>query len=70
MMTRKKAQSKVSNHVEVHNTLMQRCVLVATYKKNPDQLKWIGKRHLYNYPLSAEEVKSDHGEWEKVCPVL
>lgn len=44
----------------------QRCVLVGTYKKEPNQLKWIGKQHLYNYPLSAEEANSGQGEWGKV----
>lgn len=34
-----------------------RYVLVGTYKKDLDQLKWIGKHHLYNYPLSAEEAQ-------------
>ena len=29
-------------------------VLVGTYRKQPGQLKWVGKRHLYNYPLSVE----------------
>ena len=41
-------------------------VLVGTYKKEPDQLKWIGKRHLYNYPLSAEEAKQTNEGWSKV----
>ena len=45
---------------------MKRCVLVGTYKKEPDQLKWIGKHHLYNYPLSEEEVKSGTDGWSKV----
>lgn len=45
---------------------MKRCVLVGTYKKEPDQLKWIGKRHLYNYPLSEEEAKIGPDEWSKV----
>ena len=51
----------VQNAVE---TKAQRCVLVATYKKEPDQLKWIGKRHLYNYPLSKDE--SENTAWDKV----
>ena len=42
------------------------CVLVATYKKEPDQLKWINTRHLYNYPLSEEEAKSTNVDWNKV----
>ena len=44
----------------------KRIVLVGTYKHEPDQLKWIGKRHLYNYPLSAEEAKADNGAWNNV----
>ena len=44
----------------------QRCVLVGSYKKELDQLKWIGKRHLYNYPLSAEEANAENGAWDKV----
>ena len=44
----------------------QRCVLVATYKKEPDQLKWINSQHLYNYPLSEEEAKSPNNGWVKV----
>lgn len=44
----------------------QRIVLVGTYKKEPDQLKWIGQRHLYNYPLSEEEAKQPTDGWTKV----
>lgn len=44
----------------------QRCVLVGTCKKEQNQLKWIGKRHLYNYPLSEEEAKIGPDEWSKV----
>ncbi len=47
-------------------TNSQRCVLVATYKKVPDQLKWINSKHVYNYPLSKEEVKSINDGWSKV----
>ncbi|MBP5320105.1 MAG: hypothetical protein J6334_03885 [Kiritimatiellae bacterium] len=42
----------------------KRVVIVGTYKREPDQLKWIGKRHVYNYPLSKEE--SACGAWDKV----
>lgn len=58
--------NKKSDNASNSPKMAQRCVLVATYKKESDQLKWIGKRHLYNYPLSAEEAKTDQGEWEKV----
>ena len=61
-MSGKKQKAKtVRNAAEA---IAQRCVLVATYKKEPDQLKWIGKRHLYNYPLSKEE--SENTAWDKV----
>ena len=66
MSVKKKEKVQNVQQIVASESKSQRCVLVATYKKNPDQLKWIGKRHLYNYPLSAEEVKSDQGEWEKV----
>ena len=61
-MSGKKQKAKtVRNAAEA---IAQRCVLVATYKKEPNQLKWIGKRHLYNYPLSKEE--SENTAWDKV----
>ncbi len=66
MVTSRKLQSKKAMRIATQDAKPQMCILVGTYKKEPDQLKWIGKRHLYNYPLSAEEVKSDQGEWEKV----
>lgn len=44
----------------------QRCVLVGTYKKQPDQMRWIRRRHLYNYPLSAEEAKATNDGWSNV----
>lgn len=44
----------------------QHCVLVATYKKTPNQLDWINYRHLYNYPLSEEEAKSPIDGWSKI----
>ena len=44
----------------------QMVVLVGTYKKERNQLKWIGKRHLYNYPLSSEEAKTETDGWGKV----
>ena len=59
-------KSKNIQQIVASESKSQRCVLVATYKKNPDQLRWIGKRHLYNYPLSAEEANADQGEWDKV----
>lgn len=65
-MKNKLTKSKNVQQIVAFGSESQRFVLVGTYKKKPDQLKWIGKRHLYNYPLSAEEVKSDQGEWEKV----
>lgn len=63
--TGKKTVKKVYEIV-ASESKSQRGVLVATYKKNPDQLKWIGKQHLYNYPLSAEEANAGQCEWDKV----
>jgi len=58
--------NKKSENVSNSPKMAQRCVLVGSYKREPDQLKWIDKRHLYNYPLLAEEAKTNQGEWEKV----
>ena len=44
----------------------QRCILVGTYKKNPDQLKWINDQHLYNYPISVEEAKTPIDMWTNI----
>ena len=63
--TKRKA-SRTSSCVGEHCASAKRIVLVGTYKHEPDQLKWIGKRHLYNYPLSAEEAKADNGAWNNV----
>jgi DNA (cytosine-5)-methyltransferase 1 len=63
--TKRKA-SQTSSCVGEHCASAKRIVLVGTYKHEPDQLKWIGKRHLYNYPLSTEEAKADNGAWNNV----
>lgn len=64
MATKKRELAKNIQQIVASGTKAQRCVLVATYKKEPNQLKWIGKRHLYNYPLSKEE--SENTAWDKV----
>lgn len=64
MATKKRQLAKNIQQIVASGTKAQRCVLVATYKKEPNQLKWIGKRHLYNYPLSKEE--SENTAWDKV----
>lgn len=66
MVTSRNLQSKKAARIATQDAKPQMCVLVGTYKKEPDQLKWIGKRHLYNYPLSAEETKVDNGVWNNV----
>ena len=66
MATTKKQTAKKVHEAEVPKSKSQRCVLVGTYKREPDQLKWIGKRHLYNYPLSAEEAQTKNCAWDKV----
>lgn len=65
-MMLKKSKNKYVPQIVTSGSKSQQFVLVGTYKKEPDQLKWIGKRHLYNYPLSAEEANSGQGEWGKV----
>ena len=62
----KRNASQTSSCVGEHCASAKRIVLVGTYKHEPDQLKWIGKRHLYNYPLSTEEAKADNGAWNNV----
>ena len=64
----KSKQQKKKNVQEIvaSGAKSQRCVLVATYKKQPDQMGWIRKRHLYNYPLSAEEAKATNDGWNNV----
>jgi len=63
---RKKQKSETVQAVVISGTELQRCVLVGTYKKELNQLKWIGKRHLYNYPLSEEEAEIGPDGWGKV----
>lgn len=65
-MAQKNQKAKNIQQIVASEAKAQRCVLVGTYKHEPDQLKWIGKRHLYNYPLSAEETKVDNGTWNNV----
>lgn len=66
MATKIQQTNKARRQIVTSGPKAQRCVLVATYKKEPDQLKWIGKRHLYNYPLSDEEAQSENGAWDNV----
>ena len=67
-MAKRKRQNKTKSVQEIvaSGAKAQRCVLVGTYKRQTDQLKWIGKRHLYNYPLSAEEANVENGVWNNV----
>ncbi len=64
----KRKQQKATNVQEIvaSGSESQRLVIVGTYKKESGQLKWIGKRHLYNYPLSVEEVQQPNDGWSKV----
>ena len=66
MSAKKKQKVKKVQKIVPAGSKAQRCVLVGTYKKEQNQLKWIGKRHLYNYPLSKEETKIGPDEWSKV----
>lgn len=62
----KREKTKKVQQIVASDSKAQCCVLVGTYKKESDQLKWIGKRHLYNYPLSAEEANAENGAWDNV----
>ena len=66
MAKRKQHKTKNIQEIVAAGSESQRFVIVGTYKKEPDQLKWIGKRHLYNYPLSAEESQLPNDVWSKV----
>lgn len=66
MKAKKKQEVEKMPKVMASTKQSQRCVLVGTYKKQPDQLKWVGKRHVYNYPLSAEEAAQTNDGWSKV----
>ncbi len=66
MATNKEQMVKKVQEIVASDLKPQRCVLVATYKKKLDQLGWIRKRHLYNYPLSKEEADATGGGWSKV----
>ena len=66
MSVEKRQKIKDVQQIVASDSESQRFVLVGTYKKEPDQLKWIGRRHLYNYPLSAEEAQQQNAGWSKV----
>jgi len=66
MATKSNRSTKKVQEIVVSGAKAQRCVLVGTYKRKPNQLKWIGRRHLYNYPLSAEEMEADNSAWNNV----
>ena len=66
MVVKKTQKTRKIQEVVASETESQRFVLVGTYKKKPDQLAWIRKRRLYNYPLSEDEVKVGVEGWDKV----
>ena len=66
MSAKKRQKVKKVQKIVPAGSKAQRCVLVGTYKKEQNQLKWIGKRHLYNYPLSAEEAQQPTDGWGNV----
>ena len=66
MSVKKKQKVKKVQKIVPSGSKSQRYVLVGTYKKEQNQLKWSGRRHLYNYPLSEEEAKIGPDEWSKV----
>lgn len=68
MSAKKMKRSRIKNvqNITVSGSEVQRLILVGTYKNALNQLKWVTKRHLYNYPLSTEEAQQSCGEWEGV----
>ena len=66
MAKRKQQKTKNIQEIVALGSKSQRCVLVGTYKKETDQLSWIRKCHVYNYPLSAEEAQNTNEGWNKV----
>lgn len=66
MATKKKQKDREAQEIASQWTDSRQRVLVGTYRREPDQLKWIGRRHLYNYPISKEEAESMGEGWCKV----
>ena len=66
MVIKRKLQGNKIARIATQDAESQMFVLVGTYKKEQNQLKWIGKRHLYNYPLSDEEAKIGPDGWSRV----
>ena len=66
MPVKKKPKVKSVQEVVISEPKSQQCVLVGTYQKRPNQLGWIRKRRLYNYPLSAKEAMATNDGWNKV----
>lgn len=67
MPTKKKQKIKKISEAVASVPKSRRGILVATYKKKPDQMGWIVKHNLYNYALSAEEATATKkDDWNKV----
>ena len=67
MATKKRQKTKKITDAVASVPKSRRGILVATYKKRPDQMGWIVKHNLYNYALSAEEAKATKkDDWDKV----
>ena len=66
MATERKKKGKRDQEAAASGTDSRRRVLVGTYRREPDQLRWIGRRHLYNYPISKEEAEATGDAWHRV----
>ena len=66
MATERKKKGKRDQEAAASGTDSRRRVLVGTYRREPDQLRWIGRRHLYNYPISKEEAEATGDAWRRV----
>lgn len=67
MSTKKRQKTKKISEAVASVPKSRRGILIATYKKKPDQMGWIVKHNLYNYALSAEEATATKkDDWNKV----
>ncbi len=66
METMEKQNSASSSKIVISAQKLHRGVLVGTYKKDQDQLKWLENNHLYNYPLAEEEANQANDGWNIV----
>lgn len=66
-MSNKRGQESKQKHCgSASNFKSEKIILIATYKQDVNQLEWIEKNHLYNYPLSKDEINYEIQDWSNV----